>query len=117
MLIVDAVCDGVVAMLIEVLYVDGCPNHGPFLAHLGELLERAGVSAPVRARRVGDDQTAQAERFLGSPTLRINGRDVDPAAAGRGDFGLQCRVYATAEGLFGSPPDEWVLAALRAAAG
>jgi hypothetical protein len=102
-------------VLIEVLYFDGCPNHELFLAHLTGLLAREGVADPVRMRRVEDDTAAQVERFLGSPTLRIDGRDVDPAAASRRDYGLQCRLYLTDEGSRGAPPDSWVLAALRAA--
>ncbi|WP_322780364.1 hypothetical protein [Frankia sp. Cas4] len=104
-------------MLIEVLYIDGCPHYARFVAHLAELVNRAGVSAPVRQRRVDDDEAARVEQFLGSPTLRIDGRDVDPAAREREDYGMQCRVYPTFDGLRGWPPDAWVLAALGAAAG
>jgi hypothetical protein len=103
-------------MVIELLYFEGCPNFGPFLMRLHALLGQAGVSDPVRLLRIDDDRSAQAERFLGSPTLRIDGRDVDPAAAGRRDYGLYCRVYATQDGLAVSPPDGWVLVALSAAA-
>jgi hypothetical protein len=102
-------------VLIELLYFDGCPNHGPFLDRLRDLLAEAGVPDPVRVRRVDDDEAARAEHFLGSPTLRVDGQDVDPMAVGRTGYGLQCRLYDTAEGLRGSPPDSWVLAAVRAA--
>jgi hypothetical protein len=100
---------------IDLLYFDGCPSQEAFLPRLHELLDRAGVDATVRLIRVQSDADAARERFLGSPTLRVDGRDVDPGAAERSDYGLKCRLYPTSEGLRGAPPDEWVLCALRAA--
>jgi hypothetical protein len=102
-------------MTIELLYFGGCPSHEAFLPRLHELLDRAGVDAPVQQRRVQSHEDAQRERFQGSPTVRIDGVDVDPGAGEQTDFGLRCRLYPTADGLLGTPPDEWVLAALQRA--
>lgn len=96
-------------MTIEILYFDGCPNHERLLEHLPRLLERAGVDAEIALHKVLDDEHAQRERFLGSPTIRIDGRDIDPGAAQREDYGLKCRIYRTPGGLTGLPPDEWIL--------
>lgn len=104
-------------MMIELLYFDGCPSHEAFLPRLRELLTQAGVDAPVLQRRVESDDAAQWERFLGSPTLRIDGVDVDPSSAQRDDYGLKCRLYSTPAGLHGVPADEWVLDALTRSAG
>jgi hypothetical protein len=100
------------AMTIELLYFDGCPNHEAFLPRLRKLLVQAGVDAAVCQRQVESDEAAQRERFLGSPTVRVAGVDVDPGAAQREDYGLKCRLYATPDGLRGTPADEWVLEAL-----
>jgi hypothetical protein len=100
-------------MEIELLYFDGCPSHEALLPHLRELLANAGVHAPVRERRVASDGAAQRERFLGSPTLRVNGVDVEPGAGERTDYGIKYRLYATDDGLRGTPRDEWVLEAVR----
>jgi hypothetical protein len=104
-----------VLMRIEVLYFDGCPGHEAFLPRLRELLAEAGVHAPVELRRVQSDAKARRERFLGSPTLRVDGVDVDPDAGERTDYGLKCRLYTTDEGLSRTPRDDWVLGALRRA--
>jgi hypothetical protein len=104
-------------MSVELLFFDGCPSHEAFLPRLCELLARAGVPAEVQQRRVESDDDAQRERFLGSPTLRVNGVDIDPGARDRTDYGLKCRLYPTSDGLRGAPPDEWVLSALERAAG
>ena len=99
-------------MDIEVLYFDGCPSHEAFLPHLRGLLERAGVDAEIELRRVESVEAAERARFLGSPTLRIDGEDVEPGAEQRTDFGMKCRLFATPGGLRRMPVDEWVLDAL-----
>ena len=104
-------------MKIEVLHFDGCPNHDRWLPHLRGLLDDAGVRDPVELVLVETEEAAREHRFLGSPSLRIDGADIDPGAAERDDFGLKCRLFPTAAGLVGVPPDEWVLAAVRAARG
>ena len=102
-------------MEIELLYFDGCPSHEAFLPRLQELLAQADIDVPVLQRRVESAGAAHGERFLGSPTLRVDGVDIDPGAGERTDYGLKCRLYPTKEGLRGAPPDEWVLDALRRA--
>lgn len=104
-------------MTVELLYFDGCPSHDAFLPRLHELLAQAEVEVAFQQRRVESDEAAERERFLGSPTLRVNGVDVDPGAGDRTDYGLQCRLYPTDQGLRGAPPDAWVLNALQDARG
>ena len=104
-------------MHVELLFFEDCPSHAAFLPRLRKLLNQAGVTAEIEQRRVQSDEAAHAERFLGSPTLRIDGVDIDPHAGERSDYGLRCRLYPTAEGLQGMPPDAWVLDALTRATG
>jgi hypothetical protein len=100
------------AMKVEVLYFDGCPNHEALLPHLRALLLAAGADVAIELVCVEDTDAAERERFLGSPTVRVDGEDVEPGADKRTNFGIKCRLYATPEGLRGTPADEWVLAAL-----
>jgi hypothetical protein len=100
-------------MKIELLYFNGCTSHEAFLPRLHELLAQAQVEVPVEQRRVESAAAADSERFLGSPTLRVDGVDIDPGAGERTDYGLKCRLYPTEQGLRGAPPDEWVLDALQ----
>jgi hypothetical protein len=97
---------------VEVLYFDGCPNHEALLPALRDLLRSEGVDAEFELRNIADEHTAQRERFLGSPTVRVDGRDVEPDAQRRTDYGMKCRLYRTASGLSGLPPQEWLRAAL-----
>lgn len=108
---------------IEVLYFDGCPNHEAFLPHLAALLAAHRIAVPVTLTRIENDDDARAHQFLGSPTVRVNGSDVEPAvsegraAPGASDtgsaYGMQCRLYPTPDGgTSGTPRDEWIIDAL-----
>jgi hypothetical protein len=97
---------------VEVLYFDGCPSTDAFLPRLRDLLARVGASERLELRRVESIEAAERERFLGSPSVRVDGRDIEPGADARTDFGLKCRLYRTTTGMSGAPPQQWVLAAL-----
>jgi hypothetical protein len=64
---------------------------------------------------VPDADAAVALRFLGSPTVRVDGHDVEPGADERRDFVLACRVYQTDQGTAGEPDEAWIRAALKRA--
>jgi hypothetical protein len=98
---------------VELLYLDGCPSYEALLPRLQELLREAGLEGRVELRHVETPEEAEAERFLGSPSLRINGRDIDPGAHARTDFGLKCRIYRGPGGASPVPPDEWIIDALK----
>src|SRR5437870_2315022 len=98
--------------LVEILSFAGCPNH------LGaiELVERVsgedGLDPEIRVLDVPDQDAAERLRFLGSPTIRVGGRDVDPRAEERSDYALSCRVFRTETGIAGQPDERWVRDAL-----
>jgi hypothetical protein len=101
---------------VQVLFFDGCPNHEALLPHLRELLNAHGAEdTAIELVRVEESDAVEIKRFLGSPTVRIEGEDVEPGADERTDFGLKCRLFATPEGLRGMPADEWVVRALERA--
>jgi hypothetical protein len=103
-------------MKIELLYFDGCPSYAELLPRLRELLASEGIEQQIELQRVETPEEAERERFLGSPTVRVDGEDIDPSAKARRDYGLECRLYRTKEGLVRTPPEAWVRAALRHAA-
>jgi hypothetical protein len=101
--------------LIEVLYFDGCPSHERLLPTVERLA--SDVRAEVTVRRVASPEEAEAERFLGSPTVRVDGADVEPGAPARTDFGMKCRLFRFDGGQSPTPPEEWIRAALTRARG
>jgi hypothetical protein len=98
---------------IELLYWDGCPSHPEALALLREVLARRGVVTEVELREVHSQEEAEALRFPGSPTIRVDGRDVDPDGASRRPA-LNCRIYRSEDGRVSPLPSRTQLeAALR----
>lgn len=98
---------------VEVLFFGGCPHIEVAAAHARDAIARTGVDAEVRLVRIEREADASRLRFLGSPTVRVDGRDVDASATDRTDFGFQCRVYSVDGHLAGAPPAVWIEAALR----
>ena len=98
---------------IDVLVFDGCPNLDSTIERAREAITRAKVAADLRVTRVESDDDAKRLRFLGSPTVRVDGVDVEPTTVDREDFGLQCRIYSVAGRHQGTPPVDWIAAALR----
>jgi hypothetical protein len=83
---------------IEVLYFKGCPHHHPAVALIRQALSVEGIEIPVEEVEVTDAATAHELGFLGSPSIRIDGLDVEPEARGLQTFGFGCRTYSDAEG-------------------
>ena len=100
-------------MKIEVLYFSGCPNHAPAVERLKEALRDEGLSCEIAEIEVPDAETAQRLRFLGSPSIRVDGLDVEPEARSRAVFGMMCRTYTDPRGTSGLPSRELMRSALR----
>jgi hypothetical protein len=81
-------------MKIDVLYSRECPHYLPALQLVYEVLDELRLAAQVDLVRVEDQPEAERLRFLGSPTVRIDGVDVEPYATfARSGFGMKCRLY------------------------
>jgi hypothetical protein len=100
--------------LVEVLVFEGCPNVDATVAAAHAAIVQAKVAADLRVVRVESDDAARRLQVLGSPTVRVDGRDVEPSTHDRGDFGLQCRVYSVEGRYQGTPSVEWIARALQA---
>lgn len=98
--------------LVEILYFDGCPNHRAAVALVERVSRELGIEPDLRMVNVRDQEEAQRLRFLGSPTIRVGGADVDPQTAERDDYALSCRVFQTEAGFSGQPDERWVRDAL-----
>ena len=81
-------------MRIHVLYVPGCPNHEAAISSENEALRTEKMVAVIEEVEVSDAAAAQALRFPGSPTIRIDG--VDAELNEQLSFGLACRLYSSA---------------------
>ena len=84
-------------MKIDFLYWRGCPSHPEARELLDEILAARGIEADVVEREVFSEQEARELAFPGSPTIRVDGRDVDPDGASARPA-LNCRIYHLPDG-------------------
>jgi hypothetical protein len=82
---------------VEVYWWEGCPSTPEALELLGRVLAAEGLDAEVEVREVRTDEEAVELGFPGSPTIRVDGRDVDPVGA-TARPALTCRIYRLPDG-------------------
>jgi hypothetical protein len=102
-------------MKIQVLYYYGCTSYERALEQLENAMKDEGIEDYVEVVRVTNEAEAKKFRFLGSPTIQINGKDVEREARMRSNYGMRNRQYWSKAGQSGIPSDETVRAALREA--
>lgn len=98
-------------MKVEILYFEGCPNHVPALEMVRRVLDRENIQAEVRLIEVPDEKAAETVRFLGSPSLRVEGVDIEPGREDDPPF-YGCRTYTAGGKTVGVPPEKWLMDAL-----
>ena len=98
---------------VELLWFDGCPSHEPARAMLEDVLAELAPGTPIEDIDASDPAKAERLRFPGSPTIRIDGHDIQPGFEDPGDYAPRCRVFPTPAGLRGVPPREWIEDAVR----
>ncbi len=99
-------------MKIEILYFDGCATYLGAKQTVWKVFAEQGTEAEVALVAVNSNEEAERLWFPGSPTIRVDGRDLFPVPD-RDIWGLGCRTYATPEGLKGYPTAEMIRDALR----
>ena len=105
----------VVVILVEILITEDCPNEDVAINLVGMAAEYVGVAPRLQLTEVADLDQAERQRFMGSPTIRVNGRDIAPAAEGQQEVSLACRLYASTDGLSGVPELTLIRVALEKA--
>lgn len=93
---------------VELLWFTDCANHPAAREMLREVIDELVPGTPIREVDATDPAVAQHVRFPGSPTIRVDGRDVDPSFVDRGDYTQRCRLYRTDTGLRGIPDRRWI---------
>ncbi len=102
-------------MKIEVLYIAGCPNHRPAVEMVTSALAELGFSGAIVEVPVTSVGQAEALAFPGSPTIRINGVDVEPAMDQLPEFSFSCRTYTERGKLSGVPSQHLIRRAIQEA--
>lgn len=97
-------------MRVEVLYFEGCPNYVAAADRLRTVLLAEGLPGEISEIEVKDESTARALKFFGSPTIRVNGLDIDAGSRSIRETGFACRCYPG-----GLPSVEMIRTALKEA--
>jgi hypothetical protein len=100
-------------MRIKLLYFDGCPSYEHALRNLREAIAEEGLDVSVELINVGSPDEAERLRFLGSPTIQVDGVDLEGPEAVKAGVGYGCRVYEGDGQMRGWPSKEQIRAALK----
>lgn len=84
---------------IRILYFAGCPNYEPAVELVETVVRDLRIDALIEEVELLDPEDAERLGFLGSPTIQVNGVDIEPAARDRSDYGFACRTYEAGAGL------------------
>jgi hypothetical protein len=103
--------------VIEVLYVQDCPHYPATLTLVERVRAELGIDADLHISRIVDQAAAVQVRFPGSPTVRVDGRDVEPGSEPTTEYVVGCRLYRLEHRFAGQPEERWIREALLQAAG
>ena len=98
---------------IELIWFSDCPNHASTRQMLNSAVSRLAPGTPIDDVDASDPAVAASMQFPGSPTIRVDGVDIEPGFADPGDYTPRCRLYRTSTGLRGVPDPAWIEDALR----
>ncbi len=102
-------------MKVEFLYFGSCPHYRHALERLQESLEELSLPDEITSIKINNNEEAARFRFLGLPSIRINGKDIEGDDPPLNDYAVRCRRYKTESGWEGVPSKEMIKAALQQA--
>ncbi len=102
-------------MKVEVYVSPSCSHREQAGAIVSEALTDAGQSVPVETISVGDYEEAKSRRMFGSPTIRVDGMDVEYGEREPEEFTTGCRFYNTPDGWKPLPRKELVQRGIESA--
>jgi hypothetical protein len=73
---------------VEILHTEGCDNWEAARVAIYRVAEEVGATVEISETVVDSVETAESLRFVGSPTVRVGGQDIQSEVEQRTDFGL-----------------------------
>lgn len=103
-------------MKIRLFHNTACHAWQKAGSELKQALKTAGIQADYQVVLIKSQAEAEKYKFPGSPTIQIDGKDIDPAAAQATQFSVEaCRPYFWQGKAYDFPPAEMVVSALKSA--
>jgi len=93
--------------VVEILYTDNCPFWKETLKLITEVIDDLKTEAMVKKVKISGEDEAKRLRLPGSPTVRINGVDIDPAVKETVGY-IGCRIYMYKGEIYEFPPKEMI---------
>jgi len=100
-------------IVVEILYTDACPFWKKTLRTINDVAKELSVAIVIKKTRIANEEEAKRYRFPGSPTVRIKGVDVDPAAKQTEGSYIGCRIYFYEGQTYEYPPKQMIKTALQ----
>jgi hypothetical protein len=94
---------------IQFLFWEDCPSHSQALGRLQAVMAELGLEPPIERIEVLTDEDAQRLGFPGSPTIRVDGVDIDPTGAAQMGTALTCRIYRLEDGRISPVPSRGMI--------
>ena len=95
-------------MHIQFLYFEDCPSHDDALERLRGVMREEGVKVDIEIIKVETEQQAQELKFIGSPTILVDGQDIVPVPPDSRYY-LSCRIYQLEDGRFSPLPSREII--------
>jgi hypothetical protein len=96
-------------MKVELFVANACPHREKAMQIVADALAERGRTEQPEVVMVGDYEDAKAKRCFGSPTIRVNGMDVEYGDREPEEFTAGCRYYNTPDGWQPLPRKELVV--------
>ena len=93
---------------VTVLFYEDCPSYELALERLREVLSEENIDAHVEVVKIESEEQAQEQHFVGSPTILLNGQDIDPPPPDS-YYTLTCRAYHLEDGRISPLPSRGMI--------
>jgi len=98
--------------VVEILYTDACPFWKETLNTISQVMKELNVTIPIKKTRIANEEEAKCLKFPGSPTVRLNGVDIDPAFKETTGY-IGCRLYFYEGRTYEYPPKQMIKTAFQ----
>ena len=101
---------------IDILYHENCSHYPQAIERIKQVLTEEGIDAEINEIQITSEEEAQKHDFSGSPTIRIDGEDLESEEErqqGHAHVYDSCRIYNYKGQLYMIPHKESIRLALR----
>lgn len=100
---------------IAILFIKGCPGYTYTKKYIEEIIADEAIDAEISLIQIDNDEDARRLHFIGSPTVRVNGMDVEKGFSHTKDYGVRSRIYNVEGKPSGYPSKSMIRSAIKKA--